>query len=391
MPYVPPRGDWVTQLDELERRGIIEPRVGVGGPTFREAPADPETGDVTLAVEGALPQDMTPDEATLAEAYGQISPQRAEMIREGIPEPQFEVQPGYVDAPPRGAMAGAAPQSRPMPRLGGGGGFGMPGRGRLRGIEAESRAGLERMGQYGSARQEAIIAQAEAEADTIRDREQYLAQHTAEMADLAQQQADAEEARRVAMDQERENIDMAQTAARYRMDPNEVAHHESIVQSQFATQAQKNRSRLALEKASKVDPYEMFGEGALGTANKIIAAIAVGVGGWAAGAGNVNRTAEIINKAVDRSVAEQRRQFQANKESYMAKRLGYADMRQRFSDERSADLQTRSKMLEDAKRYIEQIAVRRGDDMALGRGSGYGGPCAANQGLGLDRPGARKG
>lgn len=356
-------------LRQQEDLGLLEPEGEFSPDLVVGEEEDPATGDVTIRIENPLPSDMTPLQAYDAFRAGRISQAKARDIVEGrvrkqpaetpyvkMPTQQPVSQNVPRETPPTAAAPAPGPAAEPV---------------RLPGVApiAQGRRRAKKMGRAFEAQSQAAQGVAAVQAQRAQARDDYLDSHFDELGRVDARNAAYEEERRKALNATRAEIEQAEEDAMYRIPPGERRHHQSVIESRFATEAQKNRSRLALANAQKVDPHEAFGTGVAGAASKVMAAVAMGLGGFAAGfRGGPNHAASIIQRAIDRSVSEQQAGFARNRKSLAAKRGGYADMFSRFKDERTAELATRNRMINDAKRYVEKIMTENGSAEMIARG-----------------------
>lgn len=97
------------------------------------------------------------------------------------------------------------------------------------------------------------------------------------------------------------------------------------------------------------------------TGDKILAGISLFLGGFAQGAfGAPNNALQIINRAIDRDIDEQKANFSAKREALADKRSVYRDMFERFKDQDQARAASKIAAIEQAKNQImEQTAKTR--------------------------------
>ena len=173
----------------------------------------------------------------------------------------------------------------------------------------------------------------------------------------AQAARDAGQARQ---DRAREIADLADRTAKEQQ-AIETANQAERVKEQVATDNAIADVRRGIEERAsmKVDPGEYWGS--LGTGQKIAAAIAVGLGGFAEGlsGGAVKNTAlQMINRYSDQSIRAQEFNLQSADKSIDAKRGILHDMMQLTGSKEAARSAAKIAMLQNVKMQTEAISAK---------------------------------
>lgn len=122
---------------------------------------------------------------------------------------------------------------------------------------------------------------------------------------------------------------------------------------QEAVDGQMGRMREAIDavRGAKVDPRRLYAN--MGTGEKVLAGVALALGGLGAASTGQNLAVGVIQKAVDDDVQAQLADIQNMKEAASAERGLFADMLRQLGDERQAEAATKAALTERALFQIE--------------------------------------
>jgi len=107
----------------------------------------------------------------------------------------------------------------------------------------------------------------------------------------------------------------------------------------------------------KVDSGRLWGK--MGTGQKIMASLALVIGGIGSGlTGKENSALQIMNNAIDRDIQDQRDQITIQGKKYEAARGVYSDMLNKFGNERAAMAMTKDLYLQKAQLELNKYALK---------------------------------
>jgi hypothetical protein len=131
---------------------------------------------------------------------------------------------------------------------------------------------------------------------------------------------------------------------------------EAIQRTDIEHQNARVQDAIADFRTKKVDPNKIW-EGREGA--RVVAAIAQGLGALGAGlAGTRNFAGDMIEQAVQRSIAAQEREIESAKENVNLENNVLSQLRQRGLDQREAHAAARAFMFERAEAQIEEVAAK---------------------------------
>ena len=113
---------------------------------------------------------------------------------------------------------------------------------------------------------------------------------------------------------------------------------------------------------TNIDPSRFWSD--MGTGNKILAGISLGLGAIGGMVDGKNRVADIFENAINRDVNIQKANLDKKSQAMTAQRGVLADMRMQFSDENSAIAATKVAAYDRLKSQIEQTALQYKGPMA---------------------------
>lgn len=294
------------------------------------------------------------------------------------PEPEPIPETGVAIAPPQGAPM--PPPVAPMaPRGPGFGGVNRALRG-MRQVGTDALAGQAAHDQamQGLAQQQAAGMGAEygAKAEAAQLGADAYQDYNAKFA--AQEAVHAENERgRVQSEEEwSKDLDRSRQAMRYDMDPDEAEQHMAVMNSPSSSAEMRARAKVALRKAEDSAGKDPWTNKSVG--RKIGAAIAMGMGAYAAAFTGRNDAKDIIQQQLQREVDAQKQRSRTRTQDYNAKQSLFDRNLQRLGDERLAEKATLHSLTESVQRKIKGIGAQSQSQEITGRGE------QLVAGLGLD-------
>lgn len=158
---------------------------------------------------------------------------------------------------------------------------------------------------------------------------------------LIGQQEDFESKKIKLLDESMANLEDARANFRhFGVTPEERRHHQSVIDSPFTTDEEKQRSSESLRKAQSIDHDKVLGGGA----GQFMAFLATAILG-----GKLPGVGQVVNMLMQRDLASQKAKGAAARISYQQERDRHADLVKRLGSEEAALLATRDMKLEAAQ------------------------------------------